>query len=128
MSAVRKKILIVDDDPDLRRLLGLRLRASYDVAFAADCVLAMTVARREQPDLLLLDLMLPGGEGFLVMERLLDVPSLARTPVIVLTARAGDELEDRAAALGARAFLRKPFAFGDLQDAIDDVFDDAAAA
>jgi CheY-like chemotaxis protein len=127
MSRARKKILIVDDDPDLRRLLGLRLRGSYEVAFAADCVLAMTVARREQPDLILLDLTLPGGEGFLVMERLLEIPSLSRLPVIVLTARVGAELEARAARLGARAFIRKPFTFASLQDAIDDVFDEAAA-
>jgi CheY-like chemotaxis protein len=123
----RKKILIVDDDPDLRRLLGLRLRESYDIAFAPDCVVAATVARREQPDLMLLDLTLPGGEGFLVMERLLAIPSLARLPVIVLTGRLGADLEERAAALGAKGFVRKPFAFATLQDAIDDVFYDAAA-
>jgi CheY-like chemotaxis protein len=61
------------------------------------------------------------------MERLLAIPSLSRLPVIVLTARLGAELEERAAALGAKAFIRKPFTFAGLQDAIDDVFDDVAA-
>jgi CheY-like chemotaxis protein len=117
--ADRKKILIVDDDPDLRRLLGVRLRESYDVAFAGDCVSALTVVRREQPDLILLDLGLPGGEGFLVMERLAAIPSLSWIQVIVLTARAGDDLEQRALDAGAKAFFRKPFSFGPLGEAIE---------
>jgi DNA-binding response OmpR family regulator len=126
MSERRKKILIVDDDADLRNLLAVRLRERYDIAFAADCVSAVTVVRREQPDLILLDIGLPGGEGFLVMERLQAIAALAWIPVIVLTARVGDELERRALSLGARAFFRKPFQFAPVAAAIEDALGVAA--
>ena len=106
----RKKILIVDDDPDLRAALNIRLRAnSYDTAFAADAMTAVLEARRYKPDLILLDLGLPGGDGFVVMQRLSTIPALAVIPVIVLSARDKDANENRAAMGGAVAYLQKPY-------------------
>ena len=105
----RNKILIIEDDLDLRRGLNLRMRASnYDTAFAADAVMALSIAKKEAPDLILLDLGLPGGDGFLVLDRMKSIASLACTPVIVLSARDPKANEKRALDAGADAFFQKP--------------------
>jgi DNA-binding response OmpR family regulator len=107
MSA--KKILIVDDDEHLLIGLAAKLKASgYAVVSALDGVAAVAVARQEAPDLILLDLGLPAGDGFLVLKRLRAMTELVTTPVIVLSARdpAGNKL--RSLQAGAVAFLQKP--------------------
>lgn len=104
----RKKILIVDDDEDMRRGLAIRLKASgYSVVFAYDAISATSMARKEEPNLVILDIGLPGGDGFIVMERL---ASIARTsiPVIILTGRDPSAVKDRAMSAGAKAFFVKP--------------------
>jgi DNA-binding response OmpR family regulator len=104
-----KKILLVDDDKDFRRGLTLRLRSNgYVVTLAEDAVSAVSVARKELPDLVLLDLGLPAGDGFLVLERIRNLPSVATTPVIVLSARDPAGNRERAVAAGALAFFQKP--------------------
>lgn len=103
------KILIIEDDQDMRRGLNLRLRASnYETAFASDAVMALSVAKKERPDLILLDLGLPGGDGFLVLERMKNMGLLASTPVIVISARDPKTNEKRALDAGAEAFFQKP--------------------
>jgi len=105
----RNKILIIEDDQDLQRGLNIRLRASeYDTAFASDAVMALSIAKKEAPDLILLDLGLPGGDGFLVLERMKNIASLACTPVIVVSARDPKANEKRALDAGAEAFFQKP--------------------
>jgi DNA-binding response OmpR family regulator len=105
-----KTILIVDDDMDFVRALNIRLRANgYQVTFASDGYSALTKARKEEPDLILLDLGLPAGDGFAVMERLRSlVSSVALIPIIVLTAREPMTNKERSLAAGAEAFLQKP--------------------
>jgi len=104
-----KKILIVEDDPDVRKGLHLRLKANnYDTVFAADAFSSMVEARKHMPDLIILDLGLPAGDGFVVMERLQSVPALSVIPVIVVSARAGVANQARALKAGAKAFLEKP--------------------
>jgi two-component system KDP operon response regulator KdpE len=106
----KKKILIVDDDPDVRAGLNIRLRANgYDTDFAADAMTAVLAARKTNPDLILLDLGLPGGDGFVVMQRLRTIPALAVIPVIVISARDKDSNENRVAMAGAVAYLQKPY-------------------
>ena len=103
------KILIVDDDQDLQRGLGVRLNANnYKVSFASDAISAVSMARKEEPDLIILDIGLPGGDGFTVMQRLSSMANLASIPVIILTGRDSFANEERAAAAGAKAFLQKP--------------------
>jgi CheY-like chemotaxis protein len=115
----RKKILIIDDDKDLRAGLNLRLRASnYDAVFAGDGVAAVSEAQRQQPDAILLDLGLPGGDGFLVLERLKSIPRLASIPVLIITARDSKGNQEKAASLGAEAFLQKPFENEELLSAL----------
>ncbi len=103
------KILIVDDDPDLRQALKLRLRANhYDTVHAVDGYSAITQAHKEGPDLIILDLGLPAGDGFVVLERLQSDDRLCDIPVIVLTARDPQSSEQRVLKSGAAAFFQKP--------------------
>ncbi len=106
----KKRILIVDDDADLRAALNIRLRANgYDTSFAADAMAAVAEARKFGPDLILLDIGLPGGDGFVVMQRLSAIPALAVIPVIVVSERDKNANENRAAMGGAVAYLQKPY-------------------
>jgi DNA-binding response OmpR family regulator len=105
----KSKILIVDDDPDLRRALNLRFRANnYDTAYATDGLSAIAMARTEKPDVIILDIGLPAGDGFVVMNCLQDIPSLSAIPVIVLTARDPQSARERIMNSGATAFFQKP--------------------
>ena len=114
-----RKILIVDDDSDIRLGLNVRLRASgYTTAFAADGVSAIRMARKERPCLILLDLGLPAGDGFQVLERLKINTELSHIPVIVLSARDAEANERRALKAGACAYLEKPVDDEDLLEAI----------
>jgi DNA-binding response OmpR family regulator len=110
-----KKILIVDDDPDVRLGLHVRLKANhYDVFFAADGMSSIAEARKHMPDLIILDLGLPAGDGFSVMERLKANDALSLIPVIVVSARDRHPNMDRALKAGAKAFLQKPVANAEL--------------
>ena len=104
-----KKILIIDDDKDLLRGMVIRLKANdYDVVSAVDGISAISVARKEEPDLVILDIGLPGGDGFSVMERLGSLTTLLHIPIIILTARDISGNKERALNAGAQAFLQKP--------------------
>jgi DNA-binding response OmpR family regulator len=99
----------VDDDPDVRLGLHIRLNAShYNVIFAADGMASIAEARKHMPDLIILDLGLPAGDGFSVMERLKANDILSLIPVIVLSARDLNANMDRALKAGAKACLQKP--------------------
>jgi DNA-binding response OmpR family regulator len=104
-----KKILIVDDDKDLLLGLNIRLKAAgYTVILAADAPSAISKATRENPDLMILDIGLPGGDGFLIMERLNSPQMNLNIPTIVLTARDATTSKERSLKSGAVAFLQKP--------------------
>lgn len=105
----RKTILVVDDDKDQLQGLGIRLRASgYDVVVASDCVQTISIVRKVQPDLILLDIGLPAGDGYLVMERLTGLNLLATVPVIVISAEDEAVHKQRALDAGAMAYFQKP--------------------
>ena len=104
-----QKILIVDDDPDLRQALRLRLRANhYETINAVDGYSAIAQAYKEHPNLIILDLGLPAGDGFTVLDRLQRDDKLSTIPVVVLTARDPQSNEQRAFEAGAAAFFQKP--------------------
>jgi len=107
----RQKILVIEDDPVARADLKARLEANgYIVATAADAASALTVVNRERPDLILLDLGLPAGDGFLVLERLRKIEAFATIPVLVITGRADPETRKRVEAMGVAPILGKPVA------------------
>jgi len=109
LTMPRPKILVVDDDPDLVRALRLRLRANnYEVTTASDGYSAIAAAQKDRPALIILDLGLPVGDGFVVLDRLQNIDALAGVPVIVLSARDPQANEQRALRAGAAAFFQKP--------------------
>jgi DNA-binding response OmpR family regulator len=115
-----KTVLIVDDDPDIRGLLDLELRASgYETIFARDAHEAVAIALTERPDLILLDLALPGGSGFTVMEQLNTTPGGFNAPVIIVSAAEPRENKAKTDELGAIGYFQKPFDAGELIDAVD---------
>jgi DNA-binding response OmpR family regulator len=114
-----KKILIVDDDADTRLILSTRLKANhYRTVYATDAIQAMSVAMKERPDAILLDLGLPGGNGLLVLQRLKANTSLCDIPVIIVTVEDPREAEDLTIQAGAVAFLQKPVAQDKLMAAV----------
>jgi two-component system, OmpR family, KDP operon response regulator KdpE len=115
----KAKILVVDDDPDLVRAMRLRLRANnYEVTTATDGYTAIAAAQKERPALIILDLGLPVGDGFVVLERLQNIDALSSVPVIVLSARDPQSNEERALKAGATAFFQKPADNDELMNAI----------
>jgi len=115
----KPKILIVDDDPDLRKGLNLRLRSQhYDTAYATDGFSAIAMAQKEKPDLIILDIGLPAGDGFVVLERLQQNASLSTIPVIVLSARDPQATREKTMRAGATAFFQKPADNAELLNAI----------
>ena len=99
------KILIIDDDRALVALLSRWLRdAGYEVVAALDPVQGMMSAKREAPELVLSDVVMPAGGGMPLLEKLL----LDKAPVIVMTASSDPKLEAEAKSAGAAGFLKKP--------------------
>jgi DNA-binding response OmpR family regulator len=88
---------------------------------ASDAVSAVSEARKENPDLIVLDLGLPAGDGYLVMERLSNIESLASIPVIVFTAREEATHKQRALDAGAKAFFQKPVDHAVLLNTIEEI-------
>src|ERR1700692_4104244 len=104
-----KLILVVEDEAVQLALVSELLKnAGYQVIEARDVIVAVSVARKENPDLVLLDLGLPEGDGFAVMERLQLLPSTAKIPVVVLSSRDAANTAAAAKQAGARAYLEKP--------------------
>jgi two-component system KDP operon response regulator KdpE len=103
------KILVIDDDQILCLGIDIRLKANYyDPCFAHDAESALSTALTEMPDLIILDIGLPGCDGYSVMRCLNAFPELADVPVIVLTGRDGFTHERRCREAGAKRFFEKP--------------------
>jgi adenylate cyclase len=110
-----KDILIAEDNEDTLFLLAMQLRQSgYTVLEARDGIEALDQLKDSKPDLLLLDLMMPGPTGFDVLEQIQTDAELPKIPVIVLSALADSEAIGRCIELGAHAYMTKPYDPGDL--------------
>ncbi|MDP8215746.1 MAG: response regulator [Candidatus Kaelpia imicola] len=105
-----KKILIVDDEPDVIKVLGMRLKANnYEVISAQDGIQAVSIAHREKPDLIILDIKMPAQDGYAVYENLRMAVSTNLIPIIFLTALPPEEVEKRVQELDADGYISKPF-------------------
>jgi CheY-like chemotaxis protein len=102
-------ILICDDEPSLRELMRVSLGPGYEFHEAEDGAEAIELAERERPDLVLLDVMMPGRSGLDVVAHIRGTPELAPTPIIVISAFSSGADRSAALELGATAFLAKPF-------------------
>ena len=114
---VKKKILVVDSEQDIVKALKVRLKANgYHVVLASDSVQAFMIANQENPDLILLEIMIPGGGGFVVAERLKQSAATHHIPIIFLTGIPGGE--ERAYKLGASGYVMKPYQPEELMETI----------
>ena len=108
-TSERAKLLIVDDEPDMRRYLSMMLNDEYHIVEAVDGHDALAKASAERPSLMLLDVMLPGVSGLDVCKALKDNPETRAIKIIVLTARVDEDAKIIALNHGADDFLIKPF-------------------
>lgn len=107
-------VLLVDDNADMRDYVRRLLRSRYRVRMASDGVEALAAARQETPDLVLTDVMMPNLDGFGLLHALRADPHLRTVPVIMLSARAGDEARVEGLDAGADDYLIKPFSAQEL--------------
>ncbi len=106
----QKKILVVDDERDIVKALMIRLQSKgYDVIAAFDGAQGLFMANKEIPDLVILDIRMPAGDGFSVVEKLRQSDRTHRIPVIFLTGSPETNAEERAMGLGARFYIKKPY-------------------
>jgi DNA-binding response OmpR family regulator len=114
-----KRILIVDDERDIVKALTIRLnRSGYEVVTAFDGAQGIFMAHKEKPDLIILDIRMPAGNGFSVAEKLKQSTDTLTIPVIFLTGSPEKNSEEKAMALGARFYVKKPYDPEELLDAI----------
>jgi DNA-binding response OmpR family regulator len=115
-----KRVLVCDDEPYIVESVSYVVRkAGFEVLTAEDGDTALEVARREKPDLVFLDIMMPGPSGDEVCRRLKSDPATKGIYVVILTARGQEEDERRALAMGADEFMTKPFSPRKLRDKIE---------
>lgn len=106
----KKRILVVDDEPQLTEMVRMRLEANgYDVLCASDGQEALNKARKEKPDLIILDLMLSKIDGYKVCRMLKFDEKYKNIPVILFTARAQEADVKLGVEVGAEAYITKPF-------------------
>lgn len=110
MPAATQKILVVEDEPDIRKLVQYNLAQDhFTVLEAEDGEQALKILRRDKPNLVILDLMLPGLSGLEVCRSLREHPETARLPILMLTAKAGEADKIVGLEMGADDYLAKPF-------------------
>jgi DNA-binding response OmpR family regulator len=125
----KKKILIVDDERDIVKGLMIRLQgAGYDVVTAFDGAQGVFMAHKEKPDLILLDIRMPAGNGFSVAQRLKRSIHTFTIPVIFLTGSPEKNAEEKAMALGARFYIKKPYDPEELLDAIKRALEESSSS
>lgn len=119
-----KKILVVDDQPDIRKLVRLTLQKRYAVVEANDAREAYDSVFKENPDAIILDVMMPGEmDGYGLCRKLKHEHGLWSLPIILLTARGQDDDREQGAQAGADLYLVKPFSPLELTRQIDFLLD-----
>lgn len=119
---MKHKILIADDDRGFVEMLKERLEvAGYDIVYVYEGIRTVEMAHKEHPDLILLDWLMPAGKGNTVLGFLAKKDDTRHIPVIILTGVSEPGLDEKAAALGAKAVIRKPYDSKQLLQTIEDV-------
>lgn len=120
MATMQKTVMVIEDEPDaadlfaeMMRLNGYRVLKTYSGAPAMDLI------AQERPDLIILDIMMPGVSGLDVLRYLRQQPDSAMTPVVVVSARATASAIAEGMAAGATVYLTKPVSYTDLKNAVD---------
>jgi two-component system, OmpR family, alkaline phosphatase synthesis response regulator PhoP len=117
-----KKILVIDDERYINRLIEFNLGdEGYEVLTELGGVEGLKNMRENNPDLVILDIAMPEMDGLEVLRNMKNDGSLSSIPVIILTAKVMEEVETEAKALGADAFLTKPFSPAELVDAVEKI-------
>ena len=115
-----KKILVVDDEPDILKVVLYRIKSyGYDVITATDGEEALEKVRGENPDLILLDLRLPGVSGREICERIKNDEEYKHIPVVFLTASEPAGFKEKCKGWGASSYIAKPFDSNELMDVIE---------
>ena len=121
-TAARRLILIVDDEPSVRAMVHASIRARgkrYSIVEAGNAADAVSQARQQQPNLVLLDVALPDHDGLWVCQTLKTAPETSHIPVIMLTAMGLPSDRERAVAAGADGYIVKPFSPRALLEELD---------
>jgi DNA-binding response OmpR family regulator len=119
-----KSILIIEDDLTVAKALTIRVKsAGYNAFMAHDAATGVIMAKKIQPDMVLLDINLPAGNGFLVAERIMtQLPTIV--PIIFITASKDQDFLQRAKDIGATGYFEKPYEAKELLDAIKEILGD----
>jgi DNA-binding response OmpR family regulator len=127
MATKKPVILIADDDPEILTMLGIRLsKKGYEVLEAVDGSQTLSMAHEHHPDLVLLNVMMPGKNGWEVAKELRGDDTFANVGIVMLTA-IGEKVNEMTSPLyGADAYVDKPFDFSDLEAKIKRVLEDRA--
>ena len=122
VAGLRQTVLVVDDDGDSRLLLSELLRVQCHVIEASNGIEALAIAAREpRIDLILLDVMMPGMNGYEVLQALRSEPALSSVPVIAVSADAMPHDVARGLGAGFAAYIAKPIRFGELLQRLDEI-------
>jgi len=106
----RKRVLVVDDDEELVRILSVNLQVEgFDVSTAFDGMSAVMRAHKDQPDMIILDIKMPAGDGFSVVERLRSSTKTFTIPIVFLSALPKEDHETKARQAGVLHYFAKPF-------------------
>ncbi len=116
-----KKILVVDDDVNIVKILSLNLKLEgFEVVTAFDGCTAVMQAHRQQPDLILLDVMMPAGDGFSVVEKLRTSTKTFHIPIAIISALPKEDLAMKAIRAGVDHYFSKPFDINDIVHYVKD--------
>jgi two-component system, OmpR family, alkaline phosphatase synthesis response regulator PhoP len=115
----KKKILVVDDERDIIRAVTIRLQTvGYEVVYAYDGAQGVFMAHKEKPDLIILDIRMPAGDGFTIAQCLKETAQTSHIPILFLTGSPERNAEQKAQELGGRFYIKKPYDPEELLDAV----------
>ncbi len=121
------RILVVDDEPHIVKLVAFSLeRGGHEVFQAPDAMAGIALAQEHQPDLILMDVMMPLMTGFEAVEKLKEDPETASIPVVMLSAKSQQYEQDEGLRRGALKYVCKPFTPHDLVDVVAEILSDAS--